>query len=290
MIRFLVNPGAGRGKVAAQLRRLQELAARAGAPLLLTQGAEDLTVQTRRAAAEGVERLVVAGGDGTLHHAIQGLAGTPCALGILPLGNGNDLAGALGIPGDLRQAVARALEGEIRRIDLGRLGQRVFACYAGVGLDSEVASFARERAPRWLRGSLLYVYSLLQVLRRFNPPEVTLHHEGGSFRGRVMLAVVANAPRFGGGMRIAPEARLDDGHLDLVMVREVSRLRLLAVFPRVYRGRHVDHPAVEMAQVTRVTLAVEPPGLASGDGEPLAPVGPSPSTVEIYPGALGVVV
>ena len=109
-IRFLVNPAAGRGTGRAHLDRIRVLASRHGAGLVVTRKVSDLWEQARRAAEDGVERLLVAGGDGTMHHAVQGLAGTACALGVIPLGTGNDLAGTLGIPPDLEAAVERALQ------------------------------------------------------------------------------------------------------------------------------------------------------------------------------------
>src|SRR6187549_2177450 len=152
-IRFLVNPSSGRGTGKAHLDRLRVLASRHGAGLVVSRKVEDLAVQARRAAEDGVERLLVAGGDGTMHHVAQGLAGTDCALGVIPLGSGNDLAGTLGIPPDLEVAVKRALEGEVRRIDLARVGEIWCIGYAGVGFDSEVTRFANET--KILRGPLI---------------------------------------------------------------------------------------------------------------------------------------
>src|SRR5947199_8130080 len=122
-VRFLVNPAAGRGTGKASLDRIRVLASKLGAGLCVSRKVSDLAEQARRAAEDGVERLLVAGGDGTMHHVIQGLAGTPCALGVIPLGTGNDLAGTLGVPPELEPAVERALAGEIRSIDLVRVGE-----------------------------------------------------------------------------------------------------------------------------------------------------------------------
>ncbi len=123
-VRFLVNPKAGRGLGAASFDRLRKLASRAGAGFVVSRSAADLGEQARKAAEDGVERLLVAGGDGTMHHALQGLANTSCALGVIPVGTGNDLSGTLKIPPDLDVAVKRALTGNIRAIDLIRVGRR----------------------------------------------------------------------------------------------------------------------------------------------------------------------
>jgi diacylglycerol kinase (ATP) len=289
MIRFLVNPAAGHGAGAARLHRLRILASRAGAGLVTSKSAEDLAEQARRAAADGVERLVVAGGDGTVHHAAQGLAGTATALAVVPLGSGNDFAGTLGIPRKLELAVARALSGSVRRIDLVRVGDQVAIGYAGVGFDSEVTRVANQ--VRRLHGPLVYVYALVRVLGKFQAPGMKIEHDHGVFEGKTMFAVAANLPRFGGGMRIAPQARIDDGFLDLIVAAEISKATLLRVFPRVYTGSHLSHPSITFARTRRVRLTLDRGGFTLyGGGEPLQPVEAGEAVeITVDPGALAVV-
>jgi diacylglycerol kinase (ATP) len=287
-IRFLVNPAAGRGAGKAHLDRIRVLASRHGAGLVLSRKVSDLAEQARRAAEDGIERLLVAGGDGTMHHAAQGLAGTACALGVIPLGSGNDLAGTLGIPSDLEVAVERALKGEVRRIDLARVGETYCIGYAGVGFDSEVTRFANE--VKFLRGPLIYFYAVIHTLITFEPPRMKVVYDGGEFEGRVMFTVVNNLPRFGGGMLIAPDARIDDGLLDLVIVREVPKSTLLTVFPKVYSGRHVGHPAVTIVRTRRAEITIDRAMTMYGGGEPVRPMkAGEPVAVEVVPGGLRVV-
>jgi diacylglycerol kinase (ATP) len=288
-VRFLLNPAAGRGGAAERLARLRVLATAADAGLVVSKSGADIRVQARRAVEDGVSRLVVAGGDGTMHQAAQGLAGSDCALGVVPLGTGNDLAGTLGIPAGLDAAVARALHGAVKRLDLVRVADTVCIGYAGVGFDSEVTRFANEEVKR-LRGPLVYVYAVLHTLATFVPPLLRVEHDGGTFEGRAMFAVLANLPRFGGGMKIAPAALPDDGLLDLVIVRQLSRLALLAVFPRVYRGTHVDHPAIQILRTRRAQITLDRPMTLYGGGEPVAthPAG-QPFDLQIQPAALPVV-
>jgi diacylglycerol kinase (ATP) len=285
-IRFLLNPASGRGTGRRYRRRLERRAAKAGADLRLSTSSQNLTDQARRAVDDGVDRLVVAGGDGTMHHAVQALAGSDCALGIIGIGSGNDLASSLAVPRDLESAVERAVRGSLRRIDLGRCRERVFTIYAGAGFDSEVAAVARR--VRWPVGPLIYPYAVLRTLAEFRALEMSVEHDSGVFRGRAMLAVISNCPRFGGGMRIAPEAELADGLLDLTIVREVSRLELLQVFPKVYRGTHVTHPALEMVRSQRVVLSLDRQMQMYGDGEPMGTVGGNRAEVEVWPRALAV--
>jgi diacylglycerol kinase (ATP) len=287
-IRFLVNPSSGRGTGKAHLDRIRVLASKLGAGLCVSRKVSDLSEQARKAAEEGVERLLVAGGDGTMHHAVQGLAGTSCALGVIPLGSGNDLAGTLGIPPDLEAAVGRAVQGEVRRIDLARVGETFCVGYAGVGFDSEVTRYANE--VKVLRGPLIYFYAVIHTLITFEPPRMRVVHDEGEFEGKVMFAVVNNLPRFGGGMRIAPDARIDDGLLDLVIVQEIPKPTLLSVFPKVYNGRHVGHPAVQIVRTRRAEITIDRPMTMYGGGEPLRPLAAGePVEIEVVPGGLAVI-
>jgi len=287
-VRFLVNPSSGRGTGRANLDRIRILASKLGAGLCVSRKVGDLAEQARRAAEDGVERLLVAGGDGTMHHAVQGLAGTSCALGVIPLGSGNDLAGTLGIPPDVDAAVERAVSGVVRRIDLARVGETYSVSYAGVGFDSEVTRYANEM--KILRGPLIYFYAVIHTLVTFVPPRMRIVHDAGEFEGRVMFTVVSNLPRFGGGMRIAPEARIDDGLLDLVIVKEVPKPVLLSIFPKVYNGRHVGHPAVRIVRTRRAEITIDRTMTMYGGGEPLRVVeAGEPVAVEVVPGGLGVV-
>jgi len=328
--RILINPASGRPR--QQRRRVElltELGGRYRVPVEVTSSAEDLVARARRAAAEGVERLLVAGGDGSVHHAVQGLAGTATALAVVPAGTGNDFATAIGSPFEPDAAVCHALEAPVRRVDLGRArvaGERAwaaravasagstggapaargfptapltggaapgdrgwiwFSTYAGVGFDSETARRAHQ-GHRVLSGHAIYVWAVLRTLADFRPPRLTVEHDGGRFDGPAMFVTLANGPAFGGGMRIAPEARNDDGVLDLVIVRAIPRRTLLAVFPKVYVGRHVGHPAVEIVTTRRARIALDREMVAYADGEPMLPVGEAGIEAEVAPGALAV--
>jgi diacylglycerol kinase (ATP) len=285
---MLVNPRAGRGRGARLGPRLAELAARAGMPCLDTTSAEDLTRRAAEAASEGVERLLVAGGDGTWHHAAHGLAGSETALAPIPVGTGNDLARELGYPLEPAAALAAALDGDVERIDLGRVGQRRFCGVAGVGFDAAVAEYARTRV-RWLRGPAVYAWATLATLIGYRTPRVRLDGGETEFAGEVFLVAFANTSHYGGGMRIAPHADPGDGQLDVVIVRRISKLRLLAVFPRVYRGAHLGHPAIDVRRVSALAATFAEPQLINADGEAAGRTEATPLEVGIEPRALAVV-
>lgn len=287
--RLLLNPGAGRGRGARRRSRFAALARAAGVPIEESRDAADLIARAARAAQDGVDRLLVAGGDGTWNLAARGLLGSATALAPIPLGTGNDLARALGYPLDSEQAFAAALEGRPGRIDVGRFGERPFCGVAGAGLDGTVAARARERV-RWLRGPAVYAWATLATLVRFRPAGLRLTVDGaGEQGGTAWLVVFANIATTGGGMRVAPGADPTDGHLDVVGLTGISTLGLLRLFPRVYAGRHVGHPAVFRCACAGAGLAFDRPVAAVGDGEDFGRVGSEPVRVEVVPAALAVV-
>lgn len=288
MIRFLVNPSSGGGKGARSLPQIRELAAAAGSEVWMSKDGEDLTRLARQAVEEGVERLVVAGGDGTFHQVEQGLAGTECAMGLVPLGRGNDLARTLKVPETVKEAVEFALQEPIAKIDLGRVGSFCFAGYCGVGFDSEVAGYVYSGS-RVFKGVLAYPFGVVRNLLFYRSPKVRVEHDGGTIEGTRLFVSVVNCRRFGGGMIVAPDASLTDGLLDLVAVEDISRLELLQLFPKVYKGTHVGHRAVEIVRTSKVHISVDRPMQMFSDGEPMLEVDQHGVTVEMWPEALRVV-
>jgi diacylglycerol kinase (ATP) len=282
---LLFNASAAKGRSSAWLERLRALPA---LDVRLSPGTEEMEAEARRAAREGRERILVAGGDGSLHYAARGLAGSGCALGIVPTGTGNDLARALGLDSDPLKAVERALAGSPRTIDLGSVNHNLYLGVVGIGFDGEVAQFVNDMTG-WSFGPLAYPYALMRTLWRFEPPNIRVEHEQGQFEGRAMMALLANSPYFGGGMRIAPDASLEDGLLDLVIIEKLPRHLLLALFPRVYRGSHIKHPCVHHLRVQRAKLSADRPLTCFADGEALMPLPPEGATVEIRPRSLLVV-
>lgn len=287
-VRILVNPASGRGRARNCLDKLRSIVSPEAAEIDTPDSAEALVDSCRRAVSEGVERLGIAGGDGTLHHAVQSLAGSSCALGILPVGSCNDFAAALGVDIDMESAVEILLRGSVRSIDLGEVGGRYYAGVGGVGFDGDVARMVNEEV-RWLPGPIAFPYAAVRTLVRFRPPTVAVEHDGGRFEGRVYFAVLANSPRFGGGMHIAPDAVLDDGMLDLVIVHAVPRRTLLRCMPLVYSGRHAGHAAVEIHRTREATVRCDRTMTVYGDGEPMMPMGTEPMRFRVAPGALRVI-
>ncbi len=214
------------------------------------------------------------------------LAGHPGSLlGVLPGGRGNDFARALGIPETTAAACEVIATGVPRSIDLGSVDGRLFACIASGGFDSDANRIANE-APSWLGGQV-YAYGALRALAAWKPATFTIDVDGTERTYRGYSIIAANSSCYGGGMRIAPDARLDDGLLDIVMTDHIGRLRFLLKLGKVFKGTHVEEPNVHVLRGREVRIAADRPFTIYADGDP---IGELPVVVRAVPDAVRVLV
>ncbi len=272
--RLLVNPAAGRGRALRRLDAATRALSRVG-PLdvVRTERSGDEARLALVAAREDVRALVVLGGDGTVSRVAGALAtaevDTPLA--ILAAGTGNDFAKSLGAPvHDYAAMAARIARGETRRVDVGRLAGRPFVNAAGFGFD--VAVLERMTRARWLRGDALYIAAALAELFRFEGVEARVRLAPGAIdeRARWLLVVIANGQWFGGSFRIAPSAALDDGRLDLVLVRDANAWRRARLFAAAPFGAHVRAAGVRALSATACTIETGRAITCELDGELVA--------------------
>jgi diacylglycerol kinase (ATP) len=289
-ITLFVNPTAGRGRGAHAAQPAASALRAAGFSVRTVLGldADDALGRAREAVGAGTGALVAVGGDGLVHLALQAVAGTDTPLGVVAVGTGNDFAGALGLPvrdpAAAGRRIADALKGSrLTEVDLGRVNGRWFGTVIATGFDSRVND--RGNRMRLPVGRFRYDLAIVAELAAFRPLRYRLTlDDGGTREVEATLIAVGNGSSYGGGMRICPGADLRDGLFDVTVVGGCSRSTLLKVFPRVYKGTHVDHPVVTTYRASRVGLVAE--GLtAYADGERL---GPLPITAECVPGAVRV--
>jgi diacylglycerol kinase (ATP) len=290
-ISLLLNRTAGGGRAIRQAHRATEILREAGASVSLveTRSAEHLAVEAEAAASDPPDALAVVGGDGTIHTAVNGLVRAPTVtrppMGVVPCGRGNDFARTIGIT-DLATACAALLGGARRRVDLGRTESGVFLGVAGAGFDSQVARRAQQ-GTAFLSGAAAYVYAILRTLAAFEPVNAQVTYQDGRYEGPMMFAAVGNSGLYGGGMRIAPLASIEDGLLDLCLVKAVSRATLLRMLPRVFSGGHLDHPQVFYVKTPWVQIDSNEPMEVFADGEFMQRV---PVRIEVLPAALEVII
>lgn len=286
-IAVLTNPSAGKGRAGRLTERVLARLRDAGyaARSLSGRDADEAADLARGCVADGVDTLVVVGGDGMVHTVLPALAGGRTRLGLVPAGTGNDVARTLGVPrGGPEAAADVVLGGRERRVDLARVGHRYFLTVLAAGFDAVVNERAnRMRHPR---GQLRYTLATLAEMPTFRPIPYAVELDGEQQRFQAMLVAVGNGPSFGGGLRIAHGAEVDDGRLDVAWVGPVPKRTLLRLYPQLPSGGHVTHPAYRSRRVQKVTIAA--PGIvAYADGERL---GPLPLSVEAAPSALRVLV
>lgn len=284
---LIVNPvaghGAGRALAEHLIAHLRDLGVSAKLEFTDHPGHAETLI---RAAAEAHALVLVAGGDGTLNEAVNGAmcaARTP-SLGLIPIGTGNDFAKMLDLDHDWRHAEERIASGLRRQVDVGRCNERYFANGIGIGFDAQVAMEANR--VRYLRGNGVYVLALLRTLAlRYATPHVTVTYEGGRLRQTITLIAAANGCCYGGVFRIAPQADISDGYLELVVARGLTRGGILRLIPKVLRGSHVHDPAVRVLRTRWLTVDSEVPLPVHADGEILS-TGMRKFEIELLPKAL----
>ena len=253
---------------------------------------ESLMTSAKAAVAKRPAALVVVGGDGMVNLGVNVLARTRVPLGIVPSGTGNDMARALGLPHDNTEAaigvLGDALQRPPRTIDAALMrydgGERWFACALSAGFDAIVNE--RANAMRHPKGPSRYTLAILAELARLHPIHYRLTLDGLAIETDALLVSVGNGVSLGGGMKITPGALLDDGLLDVMIVKPMSRISFLRLFPKVFSGTHTGLRQVRMETVRRIRIEAD--GIvAYGDGERIAPL---PIDVELVPGALRVLV
>lgn len=292
----ILNAGAGPEEdLSRTITRIRQGLAPDEVEVRLVHGPGNATELAKEASERGIGRVISAGGDGTLHAVVNGLHAVddPPLLGVLPLGTGNDFARSLGMPRNLNLALEALVTGERARVDLVRMemegkGSRVVINASAGGfsgrVDEEVTSEIKES---W--GPLAYVRSALETISEVEDYETVLRFDGDeeTTERRLFNVVVANGRSVGGGVPVAPEARADDGFLDVVVIASSDLGELAALAPRIVMGRHLEHDLVEVRRCRSLQVTSTPPMLFNADGEL---VGRGATRYEVIPSALPVVV
>jgi diacylglycerol kinase (ATP) len=289
-----VNPAAGGGKGIAWLPRIKRVfeEARVPAEFVQTTAAREMAELARKAVTAGRKLLIVMGGDGTLQELVNAGRGADVVVGVIPVGGGNDFAAALRLPKNPIEATRAMLSGEPRWVDLLQArtanGQeRLYVGGGGVGLDAEAAQFAATIF-RETPGRLRYIFSALKALRHFKPLKVTATFPGSELpdvQSSVLLVAALNTPTYGAGLRLAPEATLDDGCFDVVLVQNLHWNEVLRLLPGLFLTGELGTSRVTRVRAKRVQLATDRPCIFHADGELL---GGAPVTIEVIPNAIRV--
>ena len=243
----------------------------------ISESRDDLIAKAKAAIEGSFDAFLSLGGDGTLHDIVSIATENSPAIGVLPCGRGNDFTRSLGYPNSLQAICEGFSHPTTRVIDLPTVNGVPFLSIAGVGFDGMVSQMTRDGRCK-LGGTVCYIWYLLKALFRFHPIGLHIELEGQKIDGRFMLAAAANGQYYGGGMRFAPDAVLDDGLLDVILVREMPMWKLACKFPKVYTGKHIHEAEIQVEHARTITFTSEQDVEMFADGEFLAKL---PVMVEI---------
>lgn len=278
----IVNPAAGSGAGARLARTIAAEFERAGTRLdiAVSPGPGEAVRLAAGAVDEGYQTMLAVGGDGTANEVANGMIGSTAALALYPIGSANDLARSLRYPrGRARRRLAQwlASEAERRTIDVGEVNGRLFLSAAGVGIDGHVADRAHSAT------GLGYFLAALSAIATYRPQPMEVRIDGETQLGRFLTVIVSNGEYFGGGMRPAPRARLDDGWLDVTVAGDLSRAASLLALARIYRGRHENGTTIVTRHGRSIEIELERRLPMQLDGEPARA---EHLSIAVRPGAL----
>ena len=282
---LIVNPVAGGGRASAVAERAAAVLdeARVEFRLVWTRSTEH-GIRLASDCDPELEIPVLVGGDGLVGGVGGALAGSGIPVGLIPAGRGNDLARGLGLPTRTEEAVRVLLRGHVREIDVGEGNGRRFLGIASVGFDSEANRIANET--KILKGTPVYAWAAVRALLGWKPVRFELTTGGDRRRLTGHTVAVANNGFYGGGMNMAPDAEINDGMFDVIVISAVSKLRFLFDFPKVFSGRHVRSEGVETLRTPGISISASRPLTVYADGDPLTEL---PATFRILKRSLRVI-
>lgn len=264
---FIINPSAGQGKYKQIIQAIHNILSDSGVRYdikVLEYRGEALSLAKKTADDHDV--VVAVGGDGTVNEVFSGILGTQAIFGIIPAGTGNGFARALDLPLNLEKACQVLVEGRAKEIDVGMANGRYFLGTAGVGFDALIAEFAGEKLGP-LRGMWLYFFAGALTFYRYKPPLVNVEIDSEIVKVTPLVIAIANTRIYGGTALIAPDAKPDDGLLDVCIIQDMSAFRLVCHLPKLFTGRHVNLPDVTMHKGRKAVINSPEPIPLHVDGE-----------------------
>lgn len=284
---LIANPVAGRGRCANSLDIIRAFYRELNRPfeIKLTEGPGHAQELARQAVADGAERIIAVGGDGTLFEVLNGMHDADVTLGVIPAGTGNDFARSIGFSLKLETALKQLKSAKVKRFDIGRERDCVFSAICGQGFTVDVMHHVNTHRDGFFKGPLAIAAAVYSCVRRLQPQPVTIVVDGSTIETEAILVAVLNTPYTGGGMMLTPAADPADGLLDLIIVGPVGKFEVLRIFPQVYKGLHTSHPKVTIMRGRRFEIYNYKPMLKMFDGNIQ---GTTPIVAEVVPQAIAV--
>jgi len=275
----IINPNAGDGKTLRLLSKIKKALSRNPHEFQwqVTQTPGEMRGEINNAPSMGFDVILLVGGDGTVHEAFSAIKETGLPLGLIPCGRGNDFARNIGLTLNLERSCFIPAKPLFREIDLPTVNNIPYGSIACTGFDADVNRYARDKRG-YFGGTPGYIICVIKALRAFRPFNAEIEIDDYHWGGPVMMIAAANGPFYGGGMKIAPDAKMDDRLLDVCIIKEVSKWELLRQFPKVFQGKHSTHPKVILKSCRNVRVISTEKREIFADGEY---VGNIPGTVSI---------
>ncbi|MDI7258926.1 MAG: diacylglycerol kinase family lipid kinase [Thermodesulfobacteriota bacterium] len=264
----IVNPAAGGGKTLRLFPKIKRWLSESPHEFFFTipKSPDEMRSEIVNASARGIDAILILGGDGTVHDILPAIATTNLPFGFLPCGRGNDLVRNAGLLSNLKKSCHLPSDPSFSKFDLPTVNEAPFIGIAYLGFDAEVNKLAND-GKGYFGGKLGYTICVLKTLKKFRPFEIEMTIDDHYLRERVMMVSVANGPYYGGGMKIAPQAAMNDGILDICIVKEISKWELLRQFPKVFNGTHISHPKIMMKSGRRIKIISDESREIFADGE-----------------------
>lgn len=284
-----LNPSSAGGKALEAREKIESCLSGSGKEneIYVTKDLEDMIGAIRSYIPTDYTNFIGCGGDGTIHYLINELADTDKTAGIIPLGSGNDIALNLGIPMDIEESCSIINRGNVKKLDLGVINDsHYYLCIAGSGFDSVVNDLANNtKFP--IKGPSKYTYSVYKSLLTFRSKKFTFTYDGQERELEGMMVAAANMSSYGGGMKITPDADPESGMFDICTIKKMSKLHFIQIFPRVFEGKHIDDPNVEIFRTDELTLDSEHDFSVFADGEYICKL---PATFKMAPAKIDFIV
>lgn len=269
-VKVILNPTAGRGRAAKERQLITEALAQYEVEFNLeeTRAHNHATEIARQAVAAGYDLIIAVGGDGTVNQVVNGMAGSGIPLGILGCGTGNDFASMIRMPKDMLSSIKQIMEGEVKWVDLCRVNRKYFISSVGAGFDGAVAHTVNQSF-RFIRGMAAYLLGVFKTLFSYKQHSVRLLVDDETYEFKALLVAVNNSTTYGGGIKINPEAKIDDGLFNICAAKNLNLFEIFCCLPLAVKGAHQKLKKVMMLKGKEVTLESETPLYYQLDGEVL---------------------
>lgn len=286
---IIANPKAGRGKAQTIIPKVEQYLEENNLDfqLLLTKYQGDAADLAEKGIKDKVDLIGIIGGDGTVNEVVNGVRETDIPLAIIPAGSGNDFSRSVGIPNNFIDAWQTLLKGKIKKVDLGLVNNRYFVNIFGMGIDTETIK-EMNKMSGILKGELMYFWGIIKALIKFNPHKIKLIFKGQEIKENILTIAVANGKYYGGRVKIAPHAEIDDGFFDICVIKSMNKWRALSNLIKVYKGTHLKLPEVAIYNTDEILIESSKPILAQADGELLEDN--QSFLIKILPGKLNILV